>query len=112
FKRIGFFGPRPELPGRDQITHLQRPASHQPVKEQTADEIETADDDCPEKGLDHPVRIQQTESRNAESLAKKIADDFMQVAITIEHDRVVVPGLARPEPNPARSANERADEDQ
>src|SRR5207244_12825492 len=49
-------------------------------------------------------------------MARKVSDrqanNFVNVAVTIEDHRVVIPSLARPEPNPARTANERADKDQ
>ncbi len=39
-------------------------------------------------------------------------DHVVQVDVLVEHDCVVIPRLARPEPDPAWSANERADDDQ
>src|SRR5437763_13489139 len=40
------------------------------------------------------------------------ANNLMHVAIAIEDHRVVIPSLARPEPNPAGTANKSADKDQ
>src|SRR5437667_1607476 len=75
------------------------------MKEQRANDIKPTDDDQPEDRLGDPVAPDETEARNR-------SDDLMQVAIAIKHDGVVIPGLSRPEPNPARSADECADENQ
>src|SRR5205085_9007801 len=80
-----------------QVSELEPAALHQPVKEQPADEVETADHERAEDELARHTRD---------------AEDFMQVAVAIIDDRVEIPTLSRPEPNPAGAAYERADDDQ
>src|ERR1041384_8837608 len=67
------------------------------MEEQSADEVEAADH---ERAEDQLAR----HTRNAE--------DFVQVAVAIIDDRVVIPTLSGTEPDPTGAADERADDDQ
>src|SRR5215213_2776529 len=78
--------------------------SHQPMKEQGADQEKPADHD---KSKDKLTRI-----RREKMETKGIANHVVKVDVLIEHDCVVVPPLSRPEPDPTRSSNKRADDDQ
>src|ERR1043165_6502753 len=75
------------------------------MKEKSADDVERADDHQAKHELGNPVRLQEPETR-------KPGHNFMQIASAVENYCVVVPSLSRPEPDPTRSANESADDDQ
>src|ERR1700680_1531873 len=75
------------------------------MEEKRANHIEPANDDQPEDCLRDPVAPDKTQAWNR-------SDNLMQGAVAIKDDRVVIPSLSRPEPNPARPAYERADENQ
>src|SRR2546421_9639224 len=75
------------------------------MEEQRADDVESSHDDRAEDRFRDPTRIEKSETRNA-------PDNLVQVAVAIEDHRVVIPGLPRPEPNPARPADKCSDEDQ
>src|SRR5215217_2510312 len=77
---------------------------HQPVEEQSAHQEEAAD---------------YNESKNKlpgvageKVQTKLLRDDVVQIDVLVEHDCVVIPRLSRPEPDPARPANKRADHNQ
>src|ERR1700682_1914021 len=48
----------------------------------------------------------------AQEVLWRQADNLMQVTIALVNDRVVVPGLSGPKPDPARAANKGADDNQ
>jgi hypothetical protein len=76
---------------------LKLVARHQPMQEQSGQNVEETDDDCAEDHLDgHACDAEQ----------------IVQVAVLVEHDGVVIPSLTGPEPDPTRPAYERADHDQ
>src|SRR5438132_7174098 len=75
------------------------------MKEETADYIKASDDNRAENHLGDPIAADESQAGNRRH-------DFMQVAIAIKNDGVVVPSLSRPKPDPTRAANERADKNQ
>src|SRR5260221_263011 len=75
------------------------------MEEQRADKVESSNHDRAEDRFGDPTGIENSKAGNA-------ANNLVQVAVAIENYRVVIPGLTRPEPNPARPANECSNEDQ
>src|SRR5205085_1071328 len=102
-ERVGLRQPLAQGTRLRQILKPERPAQHQPVEEEAADEEDEPDDERAEDGLEG-VGVQK---RHAPA-----RDYLVQVAVAVEDHAVVIPGLPRPEPNPPRPAYEGADDDQ
>src|SRR5260370_23428181 len=103
FEFIRHRRPLPKFLWRYQVTEAELAALHQPMKEKRANYIEPADDDQTEDCLRDPVAPDESEPQNRR-------DNLVQVAVAIKDNRVVIPRLARPEPDPAPPADECADE--
>src|SRR5687768_12557045 len=79
------------------------------MEEERADDEKTADHKQPENELCGIVCQEAQTNRFSNGTLR---DHVVQVDVLIKHDRVVVPRLSRPEPDPTRSANKRSDHDQ
>ena len=75
------------------------------MEKKPADDVERAYDNSAKDHLGNPVGPKKSESGNSR-------DDLMKIAVPIEDDCVMVPGLSRPKPDPAGPPNERANENQ
>src|SRR5687768_4652724 len=82
---------------------------HQPVEEQRADDEEPAHHKHSEDELGGIVC---QESQTYCFSNRTLRNHVVQVDVLIKHDRIVIPCLSRPEPDPTRSANKCADHDQ
>src|ERR1044071_3202962 len=74
------------------------------MKEERADQIETAHDNKPEDKL----RRILAEKMKIQLLRNHV----VQIDVLVEHYRVMIPGLSRPKPDPTGTTNKRPDHNQ
>src|SRR5712691_6201556 len=79
------------------------------MKEQPSQDVETT---YYQQSEDELKRIGGKKTQVQQFADATRRDPIVQIYVLVKHDRVVVPSLSRPKPNPAWPTNERADEDQ
>src|SRR5258705_8909430 len=91
------------------INPINTASRHQPVEEKPTNDVKASYYQCAKNPL-APVALQKTQ---VQCLANPTGSNpIVQVDILVENHRVVIPGLARPEPDPARATNEGANNDE